>query len=383
MDIRPEENMASITCPYCHTTFPLAPSAPEKPAQTPEPLADTSEMTMMETAESVAASANPNVDATMVEPPLSGATYPPQGGGYAPPPVPPVMPAQPAYGQPAQPPYGQSAQPPYGQPAQPPYGQPAYGPQPFQPLQPEMMGMQQPAAKPRKRSFAWLWILLTFLVMAASFLFVMSKTDTGLGRSIRQLLGMRDPFRVETSYHPSSSSNQVDESPIDILDEEDEEDDYVDYNGHDAVDMGLSVDWADMNVGASDDYDYGSLYEWSSSVASNEWGGDWRMPTPAEFQELIDNCSTYSDWNGGNYGMYFTSNITSNTIFLPYSGFCNRNSDERINYDRTGHYWTSVLDSDDSKARNMSIGDATGAYLGQHDRFSRQAIRPVIRKSTD
>ena len=385
--------MASITCPYCHTTFPLAPPTPptpEQPAPTPK-TPDYSEATVMDP---VAAAANPVVETPPTEmPPVPDATVAAaadatvaatDGAPFTPAPDAPYMQAPYPPQQPAQP-YNPAVPPQYGQP----YGmQQPYGQQPYQPVPPQMAGAQ-PTQKPRKSSLTWLWSLLTFLVMAASFLFVMSKTDTGLGRTIRQALGMKDPFRVQSSYQtPSSSTSDTSgELPLeDLLGDDDDEDvaeevDYVDYNGHTAVDMGLSVDWADMNVGADEDYNYGALFVWSSYIASNEWGGDWRMPTPDEFQELIDNCSTYSDWNGGNYGMYFTSRITHNTIFLPYTGFCNPNRDERINYDKTGHYWSAVLDYDDSKARNMSIGDATGAYLGQHDRYSRQAVRPVIRKT--
>ena len=89
------------------------------------------------------------------------------------------------------------------------------------------------------------------------------------------------------------------------------------YAGHGYVDMGLSVKWATCNVGADSPNDYGNYYAWGETetkssydegncetwkkkigdiggtirdVAHAEWGGGWRMPTVAEFEELRHNC---------------------------------------------------------------------------------------------
>jgi len=125
------------------------------------------------------------------------------------------------------------------------------------------------------------------------------------------------------------------------------------YNNHEYVDLGLSVKWATMNIGATevagsktnphtgqldcfgeyyawaetepkDEYTWANLkyckngtstftkYIGSSSygtideyrileltqtcddAARSNWGGSWRMPTYAELQELMDNC--YWEW---------------------------------------------------------------------------------------
>ena len=109
-------------------------------------------------------------------------------------------------------------------------------------------------------------------------------------------------------------------------------------NGYAYVDLGLSVKWATMNVGASKAEEYGdyfawgetqpkSTYDWSmykycngssstltkycnmSSYGNNgftdnktqlelsddaarvNWGGSWRMPTDAEWTELYEQCT--------------------------------------------------------------------------------------------
>lgn len=63
------------------------------------------------------------------------------------------------------------------------------------------------------------------------------------------------------------------------------------------------------------------------------------MPTTAEFQELVDNCtSVWTTLNGVN-GRIFTSNTNGKTLFLPAGGFydglflANRGS--------SGAYWSN------------------------------------------
>lgn len=158
--------------------------------------------------------------------------------------------------------------------------------------------------------------------------------------------------------------------------------------GYDYVDLGLSVKWATCNVGAEKPEDYGDYYAWgetetksyyawstykwlngssttltkyntSSStgivdnktvldleddVAHVKWGGDWRMPTRTEFQELKDNCTwTWTTQNGVN-GYRVTSNkagYTGRSIFLPAAG-CRFDS-YLVDAGSDGLYWSSSL----------------------------------------
>ena len=166
------------------------------------------------------------------------------------------------------------------------------------------------------------------------------------------------------------------------------------------VDLGLSVKWAGMNVGAVNDSDYGYYFSWGETedkvgvsshrnyrYCGNEssarlerklikynnnpyygdidaltvlepmddaatvlWGSDWRTPTQAEFKELLDNCSwNWTPRNGVN-GYEVTSNITGNTIFMPAGG--GYSYEETINIGMVGIYWT----------RNLYENNATYAY---------------------
>ena len=90
----------------------------------------------------------------------------------------------------------------------------------------------------------------------------------------------------------------------------------VDNNGHDYVDLGLSVLWATRNIGASSSTDPGDKYaydettvksEYTSSnyvggegdVAALRWGGEWRLPTKSELSELVFGCSWKINTKGG------------------------------------------------------------------------------------
>ena len=156
-------------------------------------------------------------------------------------------------------------------------------------------------------------------------------------------------------------------------------------NGHEYVNLGLSVKWATMNVGASSPEDYGdyfawgetsikSTYGWSSykhcngsynsltkyntsssygtvdnkttlelsdDAARANWGGSWRMPTDAELTELREQCTwTWTSQNGVN-GYKVTSKSNGNSIFLPAAGY--RDDSSLSNAGSLGYYWSSSL----------------------------------------
>ena len=58
-------------------------------------------------------------------------------------------------------------------------------------------------------------------------------------------------------------------------------------------------------------------------MAHVRWGGDWRIPTKEELEELLNNCTwTWTSLNGVN-GYQVTSNksgYTDRSIFLPAAG---------------------------------------------------------------
>ena len=91
------------------------------------------------------------------------------------------------------------------------------------------------------------------------------------------------------------------------------------------VDLGLSVKWAESNLGTTVATDCGDYYAGggrASDPVPGLCGKAWRMPTRAEFEELIDpsKCSVKETTQDGVKGYKITSKSNGNSIFLPAAG---------------------------------------------------------------
>lgn len=142
---------------------------------------------------------------------------------------------------------------------------------------------------------------------------------------------------------------------------------------YESVDLGLPSGtlWARYNVGATKESDYGDLFAWGATepyrlngttpidntdnyarsyankiqhdlypnedAATVHWGKGWKMPTKAQFDELLAN--TTDEWtaiNGINGRKFTASN--GNYIFFPAAGFVNGGSlDSRGSI---GYFWS-------------------------------------------
>ncbi|MBR3286434.1 MAG: BACON domain-containing protein [Bacteroidales bacterium] len=131
-----------------------------------------------------------------------------------------------------------------------------------------------------------------------------------------------------------------------------------------AVDLGLSVLWADRNLGADGPTGYGDYYAWGETQTKDNYtwgtykwsegskttltkyntrseygkvdndsqldleddaawvntGGQWRMPTDAEITELRNACNIEWATVDGVGGCWFTSKTNGNKFFVPAAG---------------------------------------------------------------
>ena len=144
---------------------------------------------------------------------------------------------------------------------------------------------------------------------------------------------------------------------------------------HEAVDLGLSVLWATCNVGAEKPFQGGYIYGWGETeprkegeafdywfytfpneyidigqnisgtiydAARQEWGGDWRMPTKEEMEELMNECT----WNWVRIGSecgYAITGPNGNQIVLPATGYYHNTGSYTNTYRYSGGYWISNL----------------------------------------
>lgn len=165
-----------------------------------------------------------------------------------------------------------------------------------------------------------------------------------------------------------------------------------------AVDLGLSVKWANMNLGAENVEQFGELYAWGEITPSHDygwykyefndfhkedektlyitkycfdhygesqdldrggvnldiyddaaymqWGEDWRMPTAAEIEELYEKCT----WTYSTAKMTFTvTGPNGNSIDIPFEGVgIGKNISTETHPGVMGGLWSSTLSENQS-----------------------------------
>jgi hypothetical protein len=167
------------------------------------------------------------------------------------------------------------------------------------------------------------------------------------------------------------------------------------------VDLGLSVKWATMNVGASAPEEYGHYYAWGETeekksfskgnyayfdsqlmayqdigedisgtkydAATDNWGEGWRIPTKDEVVELMSKCKWEYSYE---YSRGLTISGNGNSIFL------------NMTYDNNcrAYYWTSSVCEDSPYYAYYLYFDQYSSYninIKSGDRESSFFIRPV------
>lgn len=184
-------------------------------------------------------------------------------------------------------------------------------------------------------------------------------------------------------------------------------------NGHEYVDLGLSVKWATMNVGATSPEGYGDYFAWGETEPKEEynwetykwgngsydnitkysnenqpkldieddaahanWGGAWRMPTSDEIDELLSKCSWTLCIKNGINGYTVTAQ-NGNSIFLPVAGYSE--DFESVDMGSSGGYWSSELVEDSMIDAYILRIYTDGEYSWSSDtRYYGLSVRPVL-----
>ena len=100
-------------------------------------------------------------------------------------------------------------------------------------------------------------------------------------------------------------------------------------SGHSWKNLGLSVKWAEFNVGSSSEYSYDqNVDNTAGGTAGATWSG-WRIPTQAEVQELF--YASESEWiTGSNNGVKF--NCNGNYVAMGAGGYYRDRGDRDWTY---------------------------------------------------
>lgn len=183
-------------------------------------------------------------------------------------------------------------------------------------------------------------------------------------------------------------------------------------NGHEYVDLGLSVKWATCNVGAEKPYNGGDQYWWGRTlplryygdykkkdcntwkryiedytgwstcdVATYEWGSPWRTPTIEELKELYDNC-TFEYKKGPYGGILLTSKRNGATLFLPY-GRCTVPKGYEHTEGVSGWYWSSTPHPNDTEKAYLLWFDFQAGRITLHHGYTYRYFGCFVRPVTD
>lgn len=176
--------------------------------------------------------------------------------------------------------------------------------------------------------------------------------------------------------------------------------------GYEYIDLGLPSGtlWATCNVGATTPEGYGDYFAWgetrpkesytksnyiytdspkclplSADAANVNWGGDWRMPTISQIDEILDenNCNWIFTKMNGVVGQLVVSKHNGKSIFLPAAG----NIEDDVYYwqGRCACYWSS--DNSDSYLDRSYIMNFCESNTGSYDNGLRSnafSVRPVL-----
>ena len=189
--------------------------------------------------------------------------------------------------------------------------------------------------------------------------------------------------------------------------------DYVDFSAKasdptvtagQVVDLGLSVYWASCNLGAEKPEEFGNYYAWGETKTKSNYtqknysyynanttqytdigsdisgtqydaatvnlGSDWRMPTKAEMQELVNKCTwEWTQINGVNG--YKVTGTNGNSIFLPAAGYAFYNGSDL-------KYWTGSESSISVSESYILSANSTYKNVNFYGiKYAGYSIRPV------
>ncbi|MBR4826376.1 MAG: hypothetical protein IKZ91_00640 [Bacteroidales bacterium] len=197
-----------------------------------------------------------------------------------------------------------------------------------------------------------------------------------------------------------------------------------------AVDLGLSVKWANANLGANVPEEFGDyfawgetdgtgkeLYDWTTykwcnnngftfkftkynTDASNgsvdnkmtldpeddaahvKLGGNWRMPTTCEVEELVStrkNANYTWEWKeiNGIIGWLVTYRVNKNSIFLPAAG--GWSGVVHGNVGTNCYYWSSSLSTEYSEKACLLYSNSENVEKKEGLRCAARSIRPVMK----
>lgn len=187
-------------------------------------------------------------------------------------------------------------------------------------------------------------------------------------------------------------------------------------NGMQYVDLGLSVMWANCNVGAHSPLEPGGFYCWGEleelitegmkvgdidyvnttinyskynktdgklvlepedDVATVKWGAPWHIPDKSDIEELNDNCTSRVLTIDGQKVVRYTSKINGNYITVPIAGWYS--GGQYLDWDQA-FFWTRTLyDVFMPSSIAYSARSNVWGLLTENNRSNCLNVRPVVK----
>ncbi|MBR5256151.1 MAG: leucine-rich repeat protein [Bacteroidales bacterium] len=164
---------------------------------------------------------------------------------------------------------------------------------------------------------------------------------------------------------------------------------------HVYVEMGNGMKWATTNVGSVGPDDLGDYFAWGGTVplypstnsysgsftdtATAIWGGSWRMPTPEEWEALMDDGDYDWAWDYTRNGFTVVSKVpgyVGNTLFLPAAGTVG--DEEMMGVGADGYYWsTGQCPYDATYGWGLLFEQNIGVYMGRYVPYGGCSVRPI------
>lgn len=135
------------------------------------------------------------------------------------------------------------------------------------------------------------------------------------------------------------------------------------------VDLGLSVKWGNMNVGANRVNDNGEYFAWNEVKCD-----EGRLPSESEMMELIEKCNWEWVSKDGKLGYNVSSRINGSEIFLPAAGVM---CEDKLYYvGEMGYYLSSTIRENSVGACELIMSSKYyGMYLaGSYKRTVRLVV---------
>ena len=218
---------------------------------------------------------------------------------------------------------------------------------------------------------------------------ILSKTETGV---VVEVLANTSDYRTANvtisseKYNISGKVIQITQQELEFGQDSEFGQDFE----FGAVDLGLSIKWANCNIGASRPEEYGDYFAWGEintkvsyrdtnsltwdkpmediegnaqyDAATATLGDGWRMPTQNEMKELINSCTwvwtTLNDVSGCR-----VTGPNGNSIFLPAAGY--RAGEQSWSVGSQGLYWSSCPSKGSCDYNAYVISFESGVYSGR------------------